>query len=40
MYTFELPSGIEIELKEMTGVEEELLTNQRLIRNGEASIRC
>lgn len=36
MYTFELPSGIEIELKEMTGVEEELLTNQRLIRNGEA----
>ncbi|MCJ8501425.1 hypothetical protein [Desulfatitalea alkaliphila] len=36
MYTYELPSGIEIELKEMTGAEEELLTNQRLIRNGEA----
>jgi hypothetical protein len=36
MHTFELPSGIEIELKEMTGAEEELLTNQRLIRTGEA----
>jgi hypothetical protein len=36
MNTFELPSGIEIELKEMTGAEEELLTNQRLIRTGEA----
>lgn len=36
MHTFELPSGIETELKEMTGVEEELLTNQRLIRTGEA----
>jgi len=36
MYTFELPSGTEIELKEMTGTEEELLTNQRLLRNGEA----
>jgi hypothetical protein len=36
MHTFELPSGIEIELKEMTGVEEELLTNQRLIRSGDA----
>ena len=36
MYIYELPSGIEIELKEMTGAEEELLTNQRLIRNGEA----
>ena len=32
MHTFELPSGIEIELREMTGAEEELLTNQRLIR--------
>jgi hypothetical protein len=36
MHTFELPSGIEIELKEMTGAEEELLTNQRLIRTGDA----
>lgn len=36
MYTFELPSGPEIELREMTGAEEELLTNQRLIRNGDA----
>ncbi|MCE5322378.1 hypothetical protein LLG46_03565 [bacterium] len=33
---FELPSGPEIELREMTGAEEELLTNQRLIRNGDA----
>ena len=36
MYTFTLPSGHEIELREMTGVEEELLTNQRLIRSGDA----
>ncbi|MHB1001976.1 MAG: T4 family baseplate hub assembly chaperone, partial [Armatimonadota bacterium] len=36
MYTFTLPSGVEIELKEMTGMEEELLTNQRLIRSGDA----
>ncbi len=36
MYTFQLPSGDEIELREMTGAEEELLTNQRLIRNGDA----
>jgi hypothetical protein len=36
MHTFKLPSGIEIELKEMTGAEEELLTNQRLIRTGDA----
>lgn len=36
MYTFELPSGNEIELREMTGAEEELLTNQRLIRSGDA----
>jgi hypothetical protein len=36
MHTFELPSGNEIELKEMTGAEEELLTNQRLIRTGDA----
>ncbi|MCP3879524.1 MAG: hypothetical protein GY701_14210 [Sulfitobacter sp.] len=36
MHSFELPSGIELELREMTGAEEELLTNQRLIRSGEA----
>ena len=36
MHTFELPSGIEVELREMTGAEEELLTNQRLIRTGDA----
>lgn len=36
MYLFNLPSGKEIELKEMTGAEEEILTNQRLIKNGEA----
>lgn len=36
MYIFILPSGTEIELREMTGVEEELLTNQRLIRSGDA----
>lgn len=36
MYTFILPSGEEIELREMTGAEEELLTNQRLIRSGDA----
>lgn len=36
MYTFILPSGAEIELREMTGTEEELLTNQRLIRSGDA----
>lgn len=36
MHIFNLPGGQEIELKEMTGAEEEILTNQRLIRNGEA----
>ncbi|HUT54400.1 MAG TPA: hypothetical protein VM658_13510 [bacterium] len=36
MHTFQLPSGIEVELREMTGAEEELLTNQRLIRTGDA----
>jgi len=36
MHTFTLPSGIEIDLVEMTGVEEDLLTNQRLIKSGEA----
>jgi hypothetical protein len=36
MYTFELPSGIEADLREMTGAEEEILTNPRLIRSGDA----
>lgn len=36
MHVFELPSGTKVELREMTGAEEELLTNQRLIRTGEA----
>lgn len=36
MNTFTLPSGPEIDLREMTGVEEEILTNQRLIRSGDA----
>ncbi|HRT97566.1 MAG TPA: hypothetical protein P5532_24430 [Planctomycetota bacterium] len=36
MHTFTLPSGIEIDLVEMTGVEEDLLTNRRLMKNGEA----
>ena len=36
MYSIILPSGVEIELREMTGAEEELLTNQRLIRSGDA----
>jgi hypothetical protein len=36
LYTFTLPSGADIDLREMTGVEEELLTNQRLIRSGDA----
>ena len=36
MHTFTLPSGTEIDLVEMTGVEEDLLTNQRLIKTGEA----
>ena len=35
MHTFTLPSGIEMELVEMTGVEEDLLTNRRLMRKGE-----
>jgi len=35
MHTFTLPSGIEIDLVEMTGVEEDLLTNRRLMRKGE-----
>ncbi len=36
MHTFTLPSGIEIDLVEMTGVEEDLLTNRRLMKNGES----
>jgi len=36
MHTFTLPSGMEIDLVEMTGIEEDLLTNQRLIKTGEA----
>jgi hypothetical protein len=36
MYTFTLPSGTEIELREMTGAEESLLTNRRLMKDGEA----
>ena len=36
MHTFTLPSGPEIGIVEMTGVEEDLLTNQRLIKTGEA----
>ena len=35
MHTFILPSGTEIDLVEMTGVEEDLLTNRRLMKNGE-----
>ena len=35
MYTFTLPSGIEAELREMTGAEESLLTNRRLMKDGE-----
>ncbi|MFW6162588.1 MAG: hypothetical protein ACODAJ_07435 [Planctomycetota bacterium] len=36
MHTFTLPSGTEIGLVEMTGVEEDLLTNRRLMKKGEA----
>lgn len=36
MYTFTLPTGSEIEIREMTGLEEEILTNQKLIRSGDA----
>jgi len=36
MYVFTPPSGIEIELREMTGAEESLLTNRRLMKDGEA----
>lgn len=36
MYSFQLPSGIEAEIKEMTGAEEDILTNQRQVRTGNA----
>jgi hypothetical protein len=36
MYVFTLPSGSEVELREMTGAEESLLTNRRLMKDGEA----
>jgi len=36
MHTFTLPSGKEIDVVEMTGAEEDLLTNRRLMKNGEA----
>ncbi|MEN6358277.1 MAG: hypothetical protein ABFD83_14485 [Armatimonadota bacterium] len=36
MYTFTIPSRSDIDIREMTGVEEELLTNQKLIRSGDA----
>jgi len=35
MYTFTMPSGQEVELRELTGVEESLITNRRLMQNGE-----
>lgn len=35
-YPFTLPTGKLVELREMTGVEEELLTNPRLLRSGAA----
>ncbi len=36
MYNFNLPSGFEVELTELTGREEEILTNQRLMKSGDA----
>ena len=36
MYSYTLPSGIDAEIREMTGVEEDLLTNERLMRDGSA----
>ncbi|MHB9131136.1 MAG: T4 family baseplate hub assembly chaperone [Armatimonadota bacterium] len=36
MYPFTLPTGLDVELREMTGTEEELLTNPRLLRSGDA----
>lgn len=35
-YPFELPSGGTVELREMGGAEEDILTNSRLLRNGDA----
>ena len=37
MHTFTLPSGVEIDLVEMTGIEEDLITSQRLMKNTEAA---
>ena len=36
MYPYTLPSGIPCRLRELTGTEEELLTNAKLLRSGEA----
>lgn len=36
MYEYALPSGQTVELRELTGTEEALLTNQRLMRTGAA----
>ena len=36
MYSFTLPSGLEAELREMTGAEESLLTNRRLMKDGDS----
>jgi len=36
MYPYTLPSGIPCELRELTGAEEELLTNGKLLRSGDA----
>ena len=36
MHTFELPSGIEAALRPITGNEESLLTDRRLMKNGAA----
>lgn len=35
MYPITLPTGTQASIREMTGTEEEILTNQRLIRNGD-----
>lgn len=34
MYTYTLPSGVEIELRGMTGDDEEILTNRKLMKDG------
>ncbi|MHB9023436.1 MAG: T4 family baseplate hub assembly chaperone [Armatimonadota bacterium] len=36
MYPYTLPSGVPCELRELTGAEEELLTNPKLLKNGDA----